>query len=83
MFIFTIKDWDFLLNSAGRKRTSFSSYIYFENMPRHISILYAFFCLCSKKRRQINHILQLVYTANVYRQTTDKLMFKSVISTVR
>ena len=23
------------------------------------------------------------YTANVYRQTTDKLMFKSVISTVR
>ena len=25
----------------------------------------------------------LVYTANVYRQTTDKLMFKSVISTVR
>ena len=24
-----------------------------------------------------------VYTANVYRQTTDKLMFKSVISTVR
>ena len=26
---------------------------------------------------------QLPYTANVYRQTTDKLMFKSVISTVR
>ena len=25
----------------------------------------------------------LTYTANVYRQTTDKLMFKSVISTVR
>ena len=25
----------------------------------------------------------LDYTANVYRQTTDKLMFKSVISTVR
>ena len=25
----------------------------------------------------------LIYTANVYRQTTDKLMFKSVISTVR
>ena len=24
-----------------------------------------------------------VYTANAYRQTTDKLMFKSVISTVR
>ena len=23
------------------------------------------------------------YTANAYRQTTDKLMFKSVISTVR
>ena len=25
----------------------------------------------------------LSYTANAYRQTTDKLMFKSVISTVR
>ena len=25
----------------------------------------------------------VIYTANVYRQTTDKLMFKSVISTVR
>ena len=25
----------------------------------------------------------LTYTANAYRQTTDKLMFKSVISTVR
>ena len=25
----------------------------------------------------------IAYTANVYRQTTDKLMFKSVISTVR
>ena len=28
-------------------------------------------------------LFHLRYTANVYRQTTDKLMFKSVISTVR
>ena len=26
---------------------------------------------------------ELSYTANAYRQTTDKLMFKSVISTIR
>ena len=31
----------------------------------------------------IGYIIVLVYTANAYRQTTDKLMFKSVISTVR
>ena len=28
-------------------------------------------------------VRDLTYTANVYRQTTDKLIFKSVISTVR
>ena len=28
-------------------------------------------------------IIVIAYTANAYRQTTDKLMFKSVISTVR
>ena len=28
-------------------------------------------------------VLPLIFTANVYRQTADKLMFKSVISTVR
>ena len=32
-------------------------------------------CLSSK--------VPFIYTANAYRQTTDKLMFKSVISTVR
>ena len=29
------------------------------------------------------HIYVFYHTANAYRQTTDKLMFKSVISTVR
>ena len=30
-----------------------------------------------------NFLLTFLYTANAYRQTTDKLMFKGVISTVR
>ena len=29
------------------------------------------------------YIKTLTYTANAYRQTTDKLIFKSVISTIR
>ena len=31
----------------------------------------------------INEAADSICTANAYRQTTDKLMFKSVISTVR
>ena len=40
----------------------------------------------SKKATKIDEIFTVdltTYTANVYRQTTDKLMFKSVISTIR
>ena len=37
-----------------------------------------------RKNEEINCMMYFgVHTANVHRQTTDKLMFKSVISTVR
>ena len=35
----------------------------------------------AKASRSINHVQ--LHTANVYRQTTDELMFKSIISTKR
>ena len=40
---------------------------------------------CHKPNNFVNllYLEVFLYTANVYRQTTDKLMFKSVISTVR
>ena len=31
----------------------------------------------------VSSVVEFPHTANAYRQTTDKLMFKSVISTVR
>ena len=49
------------------------------NFTKHLVALH-------KKRfghRANSDPLMKTYTANAYRQTTDKLMFKSVISTVR
>ena len=45
--------------------------IYLSLVARIATMSFSLQCVC------------ITYTANVYRQTTDELMFKSVISTVR
>ena len=40
-------------------------------------------CSLMQNQQQIVDKQSVIYTANVYRQTTDKLFFKSVISTQR
>ena len=49
----------------------------------HIPKFFLNFFPHTRKNRNKQKSNLLPYTANVYRQTTDKLMFKSVISTVR
>ena len=55
-----------------------------DNWPPQVLIFVS--CCKMKKHSFMNldyHWRSMAYTANAYRQTTDKLMFKSVISTVR
>ena len=46
-------------------------------------VLSTYYGILVKMQYKNMYLSTLVHTANVYRQTTDKLMFKSVISTVR